>query len=270
MLAEETLRAGKLNDALAQLQDQVRVDPSNAKHRVFLFQLLAVLGQWERAMTQLDVLGEMDPGALAMVNAYREPLKCEILRAEVFAGRRTPMIFGEPEQWMALHVEGLKLTAQGHFGQARRLRDEAFEAAPATAGTIDGASFEWIADADARIGPMLEAIVNGRYYWIPFQCIRKVQIEKPEDLRDVVWTPGHFEWANGGEAVGMIPTRYPGSESHEDALIRMARKTEWEQRDEEIHFGLGQRMLATDQGEYPLIDIRAIELDTGSVEEQKD
>jgi type VI secretion system protein ImpE len=29
----------------------MRKEPSNAKHRVFLFQLLSVMGQWGRALT---------------------------------------------------------------------------------------------------------------------------------------------------------------------------------------------------------------------------
>jgi type VI secretion system protein ImpE len=260
MLAEESLRAGKLTESLAQLQEQVRAEPANSKHRVFLFQLLCVLGEWERAKTQLEVIGGMDASALAMVQAYRDPLRCESQRTDAFAGRSAPTVFGEPEQWMALQMEALKQSANGHYAQARQLRDEAFEQAPATSGEIDGVPFEWIADADARLGPMLEAVVNGRYYWIPFHRIRRIGIEEPADLRDVVWTPVHFEWANGGESVGMIPTRYPGSESHQDPLIRMARKTEWEQRDEETYLGLGQRMLATDEGEYALIDVRSIRL----------
>ncbi|MFO1349473.1 MAG: hypothetical protein U1F68_01835 [Gammaproteobacteria bacterium] len=36
------------------MQEQVRKNPANAKYRVFLFQLLAVLGQWERALNQLN------------------------------------------------------------------------------------------------------------------------------------------------------------------------------------------------------------------------
>lgn len=270
MLAEESLRAGKLKESLAQLQEQIRAEPSNSKLRVFLFQLLSVLGEWERARTQLEVLGEMDAGTLAMVQAYRESLKCETVRAEVFSGAVAPTIFGEPEHWMALQMEALKLIAKGRYAQARQLRDEAFELAPTTPGTIDGKPFAWIADGDVRLGPMLEAIVNGRYYWIPFHRIRKINIEEPADMRDMVWTPVHFEWVNGGEMVGMIPTRYPGSELSDDSQIRMARKTEWVERDEETFFGLGQRMLSTDEGEYPLIDIRAIELTPDDGKEKKD
>ena len=105
------------------------------------------------------------------------------------------------------------MASAGEIEQAQQVRDEAFEAAPATHGVIDDQPFEWIADADARLGPMLEAIVNGRYYWVPFDRIREIRIEAPADLRDAVWTPAYFTWANGGETVGLIPTRYPGTEA---------------------------------------------------------
>jgi protein involved in temperature-dependent protein secretion len=55
----------------------------------------------------------------------------------------------------------------------------AFELAPSTAGTIDSAPFEWIADADMRLGPVCEAIINGRYYWLPFSHLSRVDIEAP-------------------------------------------------------------------------------------------
>jgi type VI secretion system protein ImpE len=39
----------------------------------------------------------------------------------------------------------------------------------------------------------------------------------------------------------------------------MARSTEWVERDPGTHIGLGQRLLVTDQGEYPLMDVRGID-----------
>ncbi len=189
MLAEDRLREGDLNESLRQLQEQVRKNPANAKYRVFLFQLLAVMGQWDRAMNQLNIAGELDAGTLAMVQTYREALRCEVLRGEIFAGRRSPLVFGAPEEWFALLLEAQRLLAQGSGDQAGAMRERALEAAPATPGTIDGAPFEWIMDGDNRLGPVLEAIVNGRYYWVPFQHIRSIQVEEPEDLRDLVWMP---------------------------------------------------------------------------------
>lgn len=266
MGAEQSLREGHLAEALTQLQQQVRSDPSNAKHRIFLFQLLCVLGQWERALTQLNVAGDLDPQALPMVQTYREALRCEALRGQVFEGRRSPVLFGEPEPWMALLVQALGLTACGHHAQAAEMRASAFDEAPSMTGSIDGQEFSWISDADSRLGPVLEAVVGSTYYWVPLHRVREIRLEKPADLRDLVWTPAQFVWENGGTAVGLIPTRYAGSESSEDGQVRLARTTLWEQVDEQTYLGLGQRVLATDAGEYPLLDTRVISLNPSATE----
>lgn len=258
-LAEQHLQAGNLCEALIQLQNQIKKDPGNAKLRTFLFQLLAVLGQWERALAQLNVAGDLDAATLAMVQTYREAIACEVLRTDIFQGKKTPLVFGEPAQWIALLLQALKLEAEGQYSDAHNLRAQAFELAPPTSGTLNGEAFDWIADADSRLGPLLEAIINGGYYWIPFQHIQAIQIEEPTDLRDVVWMPAHFIWANGGDSVGLIPTRYPTSETSEDAAIQLARKTEWTQINETTFLGLGQRLFATDKNDYALMDIRELQ-----------
>jgi type VI secretion system protein ImpE len=261
---EEDVREGKLEEALAGLQAAIRKAPADPKHRVLLFQLMAVMGDWERAMTQLNVVGDLDGKALPMVQTYRTALKCEELRAEVFAGRRTPLLFGEPAQWAALLVQSLVLGAQGRSDESDALHAQAFEQAPASSGKIDGQPFAWLADADVRLGPVLEAIIDGKYYWIPFGNLRVIRVEKPADLRDLAWIPAYLTLVNGGEIVSLIPTRYPGSETSSDPSIRMARKTDWQMRKDGkdgTSTGLGQRIFATDQGDYPLLEVRSIEFD---------
>lgn len=259
-LAEQAVRNGDPEAALQTLQEQVRRDPSDAKLRVFLFQLLCVLGQWERALTQLNVAAELDPKALAMAQMYREAVQCERLRTEVFAGKKSPVVFGEPEQWLALLIESLLTRESSGEAQAQQLRARAFEEAPATAGAIEGHPFEWIADADMRLGPVCEAIINGRYYWVPFARLSRIDLDKPEDLRDVVWMPAHFQFANGGESVGLIPTRYPGSEASSEPGIRLARVTVWNEQSPDVFVGLGQRIFTTDAGDHAIMDVRTIVL----------
>ncbi len=258
MRAEEYLQAGDLEQALAVLQEEIRGNPSKVDLRVFLFQLLSVLGQWDRAITQLNVAADMDSDALLMAQVYRPALNCEVLRSDVFKGRRTPLIFGEPLEWMVWLTQVPGLLAGGKQEAAAELRDRAFEAAPETSGRIDEQEFAWIADADSRLGPILEAIVNGKYYWIPFERIREIRIEKPANLRDVVWATATFIWTNWGEAVGLIPSRYPGSEKYDDGSLRMGRKTDWADAGNDFYLGTGQRMLASDQGEHPLLEIRQV------------
>ncbi|HEX3904703.1 MAG TPA: type VI secretion system accessory protein TagJ [Polyangia bacterium] len=265
MTAEEHVRAGRLTETLAELQAEVKKRPADPKLRIFLFQTLVVLGQWERALTQLGVASDLDPTAVAMNQTYREILRCEVRRREVFAGRQAPLFFGEPAEWMAFLLRATQLGAEGKFEEARPLRERAFEEAPATSGTIDGQPFAWIADADTRLGPILEAIVNGKYYWIPFTRLSEIQIEKPTDLRDVAWIPVVLTFTTGGQSVAFVPTRYPGSERAADPRLVMARGTEWSEPAPDVHHGLGQRLLATDEGEFPLMDVREVKLVAASV-----
>jgi type VI secretion system protein ImpE len=258
MIAEQLLKDGRLDEGLKDLQKVVRDDPANAKPRIFLFQLLSVLGDWKRADTQLQILSEMDSDSMMLSRIFEPVLLCEAIRTEVFAGKRTPIIFGEPAEWVGSLVQAMELFGKGEFRAGAELRDKAFDAAPMSGGKINGEVFEWIADSDERLGPVLEVILEGRYYWIPFCRIRQIFIEPVTDLRDLVWAPVQFVWENGGQAAGHIPARYAGTERSGDSNLKLARKTDWLNKSG-VHIGLGQRILATNAGEYPLLEIRNIE-----------
>ncbi|WP_310385756.1 type VI secretion system accessory protein TagJ [Roseateles sp.] len=258
--AEQALKDGDAKAALKLLTEQVRAQPQDAKLRVFLFQLLCVTGQWERALNQLNVALELDAGMLPMVQTYREAIACETLRMKVFAGQKVPMLFGEPEPWVALLIEALLREGRGEPDAGRQLRAEALELAPATSGTVDGQAFAWIADADSRLGPVIEAIINGKYYWLPWNRVAQLDIDPPQDLRDAVWMPAHFQFTNGGEVVGLIPTRYPDTDLAPGDLLALSRSTEWRSSGVDEFVGLGQRLFATDAADFALMDIRSVTL----------
>jgi type VI secretion system protein ImpE len=259
-LGELANGSARLADLLAEGQKSVRGDPANAKRRVMLFQLMVLSGQWDRALTQLYVIKEMDAEAGDFVRTYREVIRCELFRKEVFAGARTPLVLGEPQEWIAKLSEALRLLGEGKTAEAAAQRAAAFEAAPAAAGKLNGEPFAWIADADVRMGPVCEAMLNGKYYWIPFERLARIEVEAPTDLRDLIWAPARLTFANGGEQVAFLPARYPGTEAAEDDDLRLARKTEWRDLGADTHVGMGQRMFATDVGETALLEARVIEL----------
>lgn len=260
MTPEDHLKSGDLTATLATLQEKVRADPADAKLRIFLFQLLCVLGDWKRAITQLKLSAEMQPSALMMAQTYREGIICEVYREKVFKGEKDPMIFGEPEPWLALLIEAQKMLAQGNPAGAAQLREQAFEDAPMTSGTANGAPFEWIADADMRMGPVLEVIVNGRYFWLPLTQIAKLVIEPPEDLRDAVWTAATLTLRNEGEVVALIPTRYAGTPERGNDAAKLARATDWQDAGGETFVGVGQRQFATESDDIALLDLRELVL----------
>ncbi len=263
MTSAELIRGGQLSEALAALQTEIRAQPADQRLRLFLFQLDWVLGRLDKALNQLQLVASLDAETMLLAQVFRQVIACELFRREVFTGKRTPLIFGEPLEWIGLLVQANALIAEGRHGPAGELRARAFDAAPTTPGMIDGRRFEWIADADCRLGPLLEAMIEGKYYWVPFCRLARIQLAKPTDLRDVVWMPAQFKWANGGESSGFIPVRYPGTEETDDDALRLARRTIWKEAAADAYLGLGQRMFSTDSSEYPLLDCRVIELSSG-------
>jgi len=260
MTSNELLQAGRLDESLAALQAEIRNKPEDTRLRIFLFQLNCIMGRFEKALTQLQVVASIDADTMLLAQVFRPLIACEYLRREVFAGARTPLVFGEPMEWVGHLVQANVHVARGEFAAAAELRARAFEAAPATSGKVNGQSIEWLADADSRLGPVLEAVIEGRYYWVPLCRVAKVAIEKPTDLRDLVWLPAEVTWTNGGTASIHLPVRYSGTEDAADGPLRLARRTEWTEKPEETYLGLGQRLLTSDSGDHPLLECTSIEL----------
>jgi type VI secretion system protein ImpE len=260
MSAEALLQAGDPEAALQALQDQVRKNPTDAKLRVFLFQLFAINGLWKRAQIQLELAGEMDIECFPMVQAYRDVLNCELHREAVFQGKSKPLIFGEPEEWVAILVEAQQAFANGDLEAFTKLNSQAFEQADSQSGKINDEAFEWLADADQRFGPVFEFIFNGQYYWVPMNRVRSLRTEEPADLRDLIWLPAEVTWTNGGKLMVMLPARYPNLEGI-PGLGLLSRRSDWVSRSEDIYEGTGQRVLTTDKNDYSILQVRSIEFD---------
>ena len=258
MTPHDLLRSGDLAGAMEALSAQVRKAPGDARLRVFLFQMLCLRGEWKRAVQQLKVCAELDPKAETMARAYREAILAEAFREQVFAGRKQPLVFGMPQDWMAWMIEALARDAAGQGAEAAALRARALEAAPAMGGQINGQPFAWVADADTRLGPVLELVMNGKYYWMPFTALASLRLDPPEDLRDQVWMPAHLTLATGAEQVALIPTRYAGTIEDGDPAAMLARTTRWRDMGHDGFAGVGQRLLATDGGDVPLMDLRSL------------
>ena len=260
-VAEGLLREGRLDEALEALVRQVRADPVSAPARMFLFQLLAASGQWERAKVQLEAATRLDGSLVLEAAAGSALVEAERARAGVFSGERLPTAFGEPAQWLALLLQAARMDGGGEHAAAAALRAQAFEEAPAASGRIDDVPFAWLADADTRFGPCLELVLESGYVWAPFQHIRELAFEAPLTLADTLWAPVVVTWRNGGQAHGYVPVRYPGSESAADPALRLGRASDWARLGEDTWIGYGQRMLATDAGEYPILEVRNIVFD---------
>src|SRR3974390_764604 len=113
--AEQLLKSGQLTEALAALKHQVRDKPQDVRSRVFLFQLDCVLGEWQKALDQLQVLASLTADTMLLAEMFRPVLAWEMLRREVFEGRRTPIIFGKPPEWVGFLLQANELAARGSY-----------------------------------------------------------------------------------------------------------------------------------------------------------
>ena len=195
MSAVDAIRAGRIEDALLILQKEVRQHPAEQKHRVFLFQLLVVMGQWDRALVQLNVAGELDVANLHMVHAYREALQCEALRQAIFEGRHTPLVFGEPEPWIARMVEALIRLQLGRI-QKRIAHTHKIPF------TYDDEVVQLIASRCTELesgGRMIDAILtNSVLPTISGEFLRRMMEGQPVDRVHVMATGGDFSYSFKG------------------------------------------------------------------------
>ena len=63
MTAKELFQAGKLKEAVQALSAELRDNPTDARRRTFLFELLCFSGDFDRAEKHLGILSEAGPSS---------------------------------------------------------------------------------------------------------------------------------------------------------------------------------------------------------------
>ncbi|WP_028455957.1 type VI secretion system accessory protein TagJ [Chitinilyticum litopenaei] len=252
-----TLSPQSLADQLADIQDRVRNAPSDPQHRIALAQLLCARGQWDRAQQQLQHLQKADQAYTRFAQTYGGAIRGEQLRAQVFAGDAFPHQLAGTPAWLLRLAGALGMERQKAFAAAQQERQEACLEAPAIAGELDGQPFAWLADADPRMGPAFEAIIDGDYHWLAPEMLAEVRFFPPQTLFDLLWRQAIITTVAGEELPALIPARYPGSENGDDRHA-LGRATDWIECRHELWHGQGQRMLASDDADFSLLAIATL------------
>lgn len=231
MNARELYQAGQLDAAVKMLGAELRDNPTDTRRRTFLFELLCFAGEYDRAEKHLDVLAEAGPDAATGGLMYRAALAAERVRNNLFEKGDYP---------------GTLAT-----GPVR--------------GTLNGAPFESLEDADPRIGARLEIYAAGDYMWLPLEHVASIQIEPPKRLRDLLWIPALVRTgpAFKGQELGevLIPALCPFSFRNSDDAVRLGRATVWVEREVGDDIPLGQKMLLVDGQDFPLLELRSLEIE---------
>ncbi len=222
--------AGELGQAIKALGEELRSYPLDARRRTFLFELLCFAGEYDRAEKHLDVLGNQNEKSIPAVLLYQSALHAERTRQEMFLSATFPA--------------------------------PAADAGADRPGTWNGQAFDYLGDADDVIGDHIECFIAGSYTWLPTRYIERLEIEPPQNLRDLLWARARldaspeFRLQELGEI--LLPVIAPLSYRSTDEAVKLGRVSVWEELPDGKDRLLGQKLLLVDGKEIPLLEVRSV------------
>jgi type VI secretion system protein ImpE len=272
MDARELFKADRIEEAVKAQTAAVKANPRDPEQRYLLVALLGFLGEWERAARQLDALGLDDDKLTAAGRVYRQLLAAEVERQAVFAEGHRPLVPPDPPAHLEARLRALAALREDGAKAASAELDAAVNAQPDLAGSVNGEPFAGLRDQDDRLGSVLEVFAGGHYLWLPLERVRRLEIEAPSHLLDLLWIPAALEDVEGAQATVHLPVLYEGSAATGRGELRRGRATDWEDLGGEIYRGLGQRVLAFgrpggEPEELDLLSLRRLEVDAAGAGE---
>jgi type VI secretion system protein ImpE len=263
--AADAFKAGKLADAVAAAIEQVRTNPTDRGKRMFLAELFCFTGDLERADNQLNVLFQPDAPELMVVTLFRQLLRGETARREVFGQGRVPEFIAQPGEHIKLHLEAMIRLRENKPAEAAEVLAKAETMRPVVSGSCDGVPFDDFRDLDDLAAPILEVITaNGNYYWVPTETVELLEFHKPERTRDLYWRPAHLIVKDGPDGIVYFPTLYPGSHAAGNEAVKLGRQTDWTGGEAQPYRGLGLREYLVGDSSRSILEIGAMTFGTAS------
>ena len=258
MTAKELIQAGRLSEARRLLIEEVKAKPADTGARTLLFQVLALGGEWDKAVRHLDMISTQDPDRAVGVHTYLDIVKAEQERLAIVQGRQQPSVMPEAPAYFPAYLSYLEAIRRGGFDEARTLIAEIDEARPAVSGTRDGRRFEGFSDTDARLYAFVEAFAHDRYVWIPFEALREIVIHEPRDFFDLIWVTASITTWEGLSMNCCMPVVYPETFLADDEQAKLGRLTEWAPLGGGLSRGIGQHVYAVGDEDVSILEIRTI------------
>jgi type VI secretion system protein ImpE len=166
-------------------------------------EMLAFSGNIERADVILDASAELDPTAALVVAEFRQLLRGELARRQLFSDGRVPEFLGEPTTAQRLSLAAIVALRNGDPPEAAKLAGHAEEARAHPAGTVRGTSFDDMRDAD----DLLPGHHHDRQVFLD-SAGRVVTLDfMPKRPRDLFWRRDHagFDGPDGEVYLPAIP-----------------------------------------------------------------
>ena len=230
--AGRLFREGRLSDAVDAANAAVRKAPTEIGARVLLAELLVFAGNLERADVILDACIDMDPTAAVVVAEFRQLLRAEIARRQLFRDGRVPEFLGEPTATQRAALAALVALRAGDSAEAGRLAAAAEAGRAHPSGSMEDRAFDDLRDGDDLLAGSFEVLTTtGKYFWIPAERVAGLEFHPPKRPRDLFWRRASMQVADGPDGEVYLPAIYaPAIDAGAEppsAEQRLGRATDW-------------------------------------------
>ena len=231
--AGKLFREGRLAEALGAANVAVRKAPTDVGARLLLAELLLFSGNVDRVDVVLDACADLDPKSAIVVAEFRQLLRGETARRQLFSEGRVPEFLGEPTAAQRLALSAVVALRAGDAAGAGKLVAEAEEARVHPSGSTADGPFDDMRDGDDVLGCCFEAITTtGKYFWLPPERVVDMQLHPLKRPRDLFWRRASVQIADGPDGDVYLPTIYPPldkSAGEPTDALRLGRATDWHQ-----------------------------------------
>jgi type VI secretion system protein ImpE len=260
MQPEILFRDGRLSDAIAAQLEIVKSAPTHTGHRIFLAELAAFQGDWDRADRQLEAAINQDSKSGMLPLVMRQLLRAEILREQVFRDGRAPeLVVPLPEDGQ-LQLRICMHCRNSEWEECNALLAQAEEVRPKLAGTCDDTAIDTLIDLDDRLRGIAEILTGtGKYFWVPWSSIRSLAFTPPERPMDLIWRKAAISVDGGPEGEVYLPVRYPAVSGWAEEE-QLGRVTNWHEHPGGFITGSGQRTVLVGEESRGILDLRELAL----------
>lgn len=252
------IKQGELISATERAIAILRDDPANADVRAVYIELLCIQGALEKADQQLDMMVRQHPDFLVGAVNLRQLIRAASARQDFYQGGMTATLFAGPdamfEALLALRLALKEQDISEAVQAAARLETQRI----ASHFELNGDTVAELRDLDDSLGGYLELFgTDGKYYLAKFSEIDSLQLKKPESLLDTVWRRAEIVIKDGPSGEVFVPMTYVDSVKVSE---RLGKDTAWQQLDEQLVTGIGQKMLLAGEHAVALAEIQQLSL----------
>jgi type VI secretion system protein ImpE len=256
--------AGRLADAVAAAGAAVKRAPADLGARILLAEMLAFSGNAERADVILDAASDIDPSAAVAVAEFRQLLRAEVARRQLFRDGRVPDFLGEPTACQRTALAALVALRAGDAEQAARLGAEAETQRPHVSGMRDGHAFDDLRDGDDLLAGSFEVLTTtGKYFWIPVARVASLEFHAPKRPRDLLWRRATMSVTDGPDGDVYLPVTYAQPDGAADDSLLLGRSTDWAGPENGPVRGLGQRTFLAGEEAVTIMELKQITFGAG-------